>query len=104
MAKLSAARRMEAMKEAAEKGYEAEDYEQLEEELENEEELMTNLVDACGYMLKTHKENFLPAFDAFVGVTFARYYKLTCRPHYGIMQCVSLTMSLNIVVQELTNT
>ena len=70
-AKLSAARRMEAMKEAAEKGYEAEDYEQLEEELENEEELMTNLVDACGYMLKTHKENFLPAFDAFVGVTFA---------------------------------
>ena len=32
-AKLSAARRMEAMKEAAEKGYEAEDYEQLEEEL-----------------------------------------------------------------------
>ena len=70
-AKLSANRRINAMKEAAEKGFEAEDYEQLEEDLEDEEEFMTNLVDSCGYMLKSHKSDFLPAFDAFVGVTFA---------------------------------
>ena len=56
----SAIRRNEAMKDAKEKGFDEEDYENLEEELESEEELMTNFVDTCGYILKMHKSNFLP--------------------------------------------
>ena len=66
----SATRRNEALKEAQEKGFEEEDYEQLEEELESEEELMTNFIDSCGYILKTHRAAFLPIFDAFLAVVF----------------------------------
>jgi hypothetical protein len=66
----SAIRRNEAMKDAKEKGFDEEDYENLEEEFESEEELMTNFVDTCGYILKMHKSDFLPLFDAYPAPVF----------------------------------
>ena len=47
------------------------DQERLATDLEEEEELMTNLVDAIGYILKTLREQAVPIFDAHVGPAFA---------------------------------
>lgn len=43
----------------------------LEDALDLEEELTTQLVDAHGYLLKMHKADFLPVFDRMCASTFA---------------------------------
>ena len=38
----------------------------LEDELSEEEALMTNIINAVGYVLKAQREAFLPIFDQLV--------------------------------------
>jgi len=49
--------------------------EALEEDLEIEEELMTEVVDAAGYLIKTHKAQAIPMFDTVFGPLFGRLLK-----------------------------
>jgi importin-5 len=49
------------------------DEDRLAEELADEEELMTNLVDCVGYMLKSLREESVALFDSAVGPMFAPY-------------------------------
>jgi hypothetical protein len=54
-------------------GLEAEDMTGLAEELEEEDELLTNLADALGQLLKLFGEGFMPVFDQLVVPVFAPY-------------------------------
>eukprot|EP00949_MAST-11_sp_MAST-11-sp1_P002975 g2975.t1 len=69
-AKQSAARRVEKINEARQKQLDAEDMELLEEELEEEDELLTNMVDSIGFLLKQHGPDFLPLFNQHVAPVF----------------------------------
>jgi len=52
---------------------EEEDAERLEEELEEEDELMTNLVDCVGYVLKALRDHAVPLFDTQVAPLFGQF-------------------------------
>ena len=52
---------------------EAEDHEGISEELEEEEELLSQLVDAVGHLLKLYGPQFMPVFDQLVVPAFAPY-------------------------------
>lgn len=54
-------------------GLESEDREALREELEEEEELLANLADAMGQLLKLHGADFMPIFDSLIAPTFSAY-------------------------------
>ena len=65
-----------AEKEAAflkNEGLDADDKEGLSEELEEDEELLTNLVDALGQLLKLFSVSFMPVFDSMIVPMFAPY-------------------------------
>lgn len=79
---------------ASNEGLEVEDREAFAEELEEEEDSLTNLVDAIGQLLKLHGESFMPFFDQVVSPAFAPYLS-TSQPES--MQ-VSLYMYINVYV------
>ncbi len=58
-----AKRRVDMLEEAQRENFDEEDMETLQEQLELEHEDMEMLVDAHGYLLKQHKQNFLPVFN-----------------------------------------
>lgn len=49
----------------------AEDLEEPDEDLEAEDDLMANLVDALGHFVKLHGESIMPVFDSVVAPAFA---------------------------------
>ncbi len=57
----------------ANEGLEAEDREAFAEELEEEEDTLTNLVDAIGQLLKLNGENLMPFFDQVISPAFAPF-------------------------------
>lgn len=70
----SIARKQEKEREfASNEGLETEDREAFAEELEEEEDSLTNLVDAIGQLLKLHGESFMPFFDQIIAPAFAPY-------------------------------
>lgn len=54
-------------------GMEEEDKAALEEELEEEEDVLRNYVDAIGHFLKLHGEAFMPYFDSLIAPAFGPY-------------------------------
>ena len=58
-------------------GLDAEDKEAFQEELEEENELLTNLVDAMGHLLKLFSSAFMPVFDTLIVPVFAPYLSAT---------------------------
>jgi hypothetical protein len=56
---------------------EEDDKEALEEELEGEEELLANLVDAMGQLIKIHGEAFMTVIDSTVATAFAPFLSPT---------------------------
>ena len=54
-------------------GLEDEDKEALQEELEEEEDVLRNYVEAIGHFLKLHGESFMPYFDALIAPAFGPY-------------------------------
>lgn len=62
----------------------------IEEQLEEEEDLLRNLVDALGELIKLHRADIIPAFDAKVMNVFAR-----------VLQVI-YTSSLSILVSSST--
>lgn len=62
---------------AKNEGLEAEDREAFEEDLEEEEECLSNLVDAIGHMIKLHGLTFMPFFDAKIAPSFAPFLAAT---------------------------
>lgn len=58
-------------------GLEDEDRDAFAEELEEEEDTMTNLVDAIGQLLKLHGPAFMPIFDANIAGAFAPFLQPT---------------------------
>jgi len=54
-------------------GLEEEDQAALEEELEEEEDVLRNYVDAIGHFLKLHGEAFMPYFDSLIAPAFGPY-------------------------------
>jgi len=65
--------------------FDAEDQEHLDEILANEEELMANIVDSIGYILKCHKENFIPIFEEVLFPLFAPILAEAHRYHPSIV-------------------
>lgn len=65
-----AKRRVEMLEEAQREGFDEEDMETLQEQLELEHEDMEMLVDAHGYLLKQHKHGFLPVFNQVSAACF----------------------------------
>lgn len=53
--------------------YEAEDLDDVNEEVEEEEEILSNLVDAIGQLLKLYGEEIMPIFDSLVAPAFSPY-------------------------------
>ena len=75
----------------------AEDTERLEEELAEEEELMTNLVDCCGYLLKSLRgvapdgSTAVAVFDRHVAPSSRSSWRPTRRPRCGTTPSASST-------------
>ena len=70
-------------------GLEAEDKDAFAEENEEEEELLTQLGNSIGQLIKLHSDTgaLMPWFDSHVAPTFGPYLQPTVNEHFQIVAC-----------------
>lgn len=66
-----------------------EDSEAYEELLEEEDELLSNLVDSLGQLIKLHGNDFMPLFDSLIAPFFSRYL---LPPQPDALQVIAICM------------
>jgi len=87
----SVQRRLAAMQEARESMgalFDESAIEAIEEDLEVEEELMIEIIDALGYIIKTHKESAMPMFDRTFGPLLTKILRGTDMPNTLVWNAV----------------